>query len=131
MKPAKAATPSVRLLLIDDERGFVATLSKRLAKRNIKATQAFSGREGIQILRKADFDVVLLDLKMEDMDGLEVLKIIKIMVPELPVIMLSGHASEETARIGMRAGAYDYLTKPYDIKELIDKIASAMQAGNK
>jgi len=130
MKPAEGDNPSIRLLLIDDERGFVATLSKRLAKRNVKATQAFSGREGIQILRKADFDVVLLDLKMEDMDGLEVLKIIKIMIPDLPVIMLSGHASEETARNGMRAGAYDYLTKPYDIQELIDKIASATKSCN-
>jgi DNA-binding NtrC family response regulator len=130
MKSAEGDAPPIRLLLIDDERGFVATLSKRLAKRNVKATQAFSGREGIQILRKADFDVVLLDLKMEDMDGLEVLKIIKIMIPDLPVIMLSGHASEETAHNGMRAGAYDYLTKPYDIQELIDKIASATKSGN-
>ncbi|KJS30158.1 MAG: chemotaxis protein CheY [Desulfatitalea sp. BRH_c12] len=128
MKPVEGNHPPIRLLLIDDERGFVATLSKRLAKRNVKATQAFSGREGIQILRKADFDVVLLDLKMEDMDGLEVLKIIKIMIPDLPVIMLSGHASEETAHNGMRAGAYDYLTKPYDIQELIDKIASATKS---
>jgi DNA-binding response OmpR family regulator len=121
--------PLVRLLVIDDERAFVSTLAKRLAKRNILATQAFSGREGIQILRRADFDVVLLDLKMEDIDGMEVLRIIKIMVPELPVIMLSGHASEETARTGKKAGAFDYLTKPYDLNELIDRIHSAIHGG--
>ncbi|MBI5549948.1 MAG: response regulator [Desulfobacterales bacterium] len=118
--------PSVRLLLIDDEKGFVATLAKRLARRNIQATQAYSGREGIQALRRQDFDVVVLDLKMEDMDGLEVLKIIKIMAPEMPVIMLSGHASDEAAQTGIKAGAFDYLTKPYDLKELLDKIAAAL-----
>jgi DNA-binding response OmpR family regulator len=118
--------PSVRLLLIDDEKGFVATLAKRLARRNIQATQAYSGREGIQALRRQDFDVVVLDLKMEDMDGLEVLKIIKIMAPEMPVIMLSGHASDEAAQTGIKAGAFDYLTKPYDLNELLDKIGAAL-----
>lgn len=126
MKATKGSDKALRLLLIDDERGFVETLSKRLARRNIAATQACSGREAIQILRKAEFDVVVLDLKMEDMDGLDVLKIIKIMAPELPVIMLSGHASEEAAHIGRSAGAYDYLTKPYDLSELLDKINSAV-----
>jgi DNA-binding response OmpR family regulator len=114
------------MLLIDDEKGFVATLAKRLARRNIQATQAYSGREGIQALRRQDFDVVVLDLKMEDMDGLEVLKIIKIMAPEVPVIMLSGHASDEAAQTGIEAGAFDYLTKPYDLKELLDKVSLAM-----
>ncbi len=118
--------PSVRMLLIDDEKGFVATLAKRLARRNIQATQAYSGREGIQALRRQDFDVVVLDLKMEDMDGLEVLKIIKIMAPEMPVLMLSGHASDEAAQTGIKAGAFDYLTKPYDLKELLDKIGAAL-----
>jgi DNA-binding response OmpR family regulator len=115
------------MLLIDDEKGFVATLAKRLAKRNVLATQAYSGREGIQALRRQDFDVVVLDLKMEDMDGLEVLKIIKIMAPDLPVIMLSGHASDEAAQTGIKAGAFDYLTKPYDLNELMEKIGSAMK----
>ncbi len=119
-------SPLVRMLLIDDEKGFVATLAKRLARRNIEAIQAYSGREGIQALRRQDFDVVVLDLKMEDMDGLEVLKIIKIMAPDLPVIMLSGHASDEAAHTGIKAGAFDYLTKPYDLNELLDKINAAM-----
>lgn len=121
----------IELLLIDDEKGFVATLSKRLARRNINATQAYSGREGIQAMRKADFDVVVLDLKMEDMDGLEVLKILKIMAPHTPVIMLSGHASDETAHKGIEAGAYDYLTKPYGLDELIDKIVKAIGSPKK
>lgn len=118
--------PPIRMLLIDDEKGFVATLAKRLARRNIQVTQAYSGREGIQALRRQDFDVVVLDLKMEDMDGLEVLKIIKIMAPDMPVLMLSGHASDEAAQTGIKAGAFDYLTKPYDLKELLDKIGAAL-----
>ena len=118
--------PPIRMLLIDDEKGFVATLAKRLARRNIQATQAYSGREGIQALRRQDFDVVVLDLKMEDMDGLEVLKIIKIMAPDMPVLMLSGHASDEAAQTGIKAGAFDYLTKPYDLSELLDKITAAL-----
>lgn len=126
MSDPAGTNPSVSMLLIDDEKGFVATLAKRLARRNIQATQAYSGREGIQALRRQDFDVVVLDLKMEDMDGLEVLKIIKIMAPEVPVIMLSGHASDEAAQTGIEAGAFDYLTKPYDLKELLDKVSLAM-----
>lgn len=127
MNASEGPAQPIRLLLIDDEQGFVNTLAKRLAKRNIQTTPAYCGRDGIQILRRADFDVVVLDLKMEDMDGLEVLKIIKVMAPDLPVIMLSGHASEEAAHIGISAGAYDYLTKPYDLNEMLEKIAKAVQ----
>jgi len=126
MSDPAGTNPPVHMLLIDDEKGFVATLAKRLARRNIQATQAYSGREGIQALRRQDFDVVVLDLKMEDMDGLEVLKIIKIMAPEMPVIMLSCHASDEAAQTGIKAGAFDYLTKPYDLSELLDKINAAI-----
>lgn len=127
-EPIKKSLP-IRLLLIDDEKGFVTTLAKRLSKRNIQATQAYSGREGIQAMRKAEYDVAVLDLKMEDMDGLEVLKILKIMAPEMPVIMLSGHASAEAAQNGIKAGAFDYLTKPYDLKDMIDVIIRAVQPG--
>ena len=121
METGSAPAP-LRLLLIDDEKGFVGTLAKRLVKRNIEVTTAFSGKEGIQKLRKTDFDVVVLDLKMEDMGGLEVLRILKIMVPDLPVVMLSGHASDQSVREGIEAGASDYLTKPCDFSELVEKI---------
>lgn len=117
-EPLRRTSP-IRLLIIDDEKGFVATLAKRLAKRNILVTQTYSGREGLQAMRKGEYDLALLDLKMEDMDGLEVLKIIKMMAPEMPVIMLSGHASADAARNGIKAGAFDYLTKPYDLNDLI------------
>ena len=118
----------LKLLLIDDEKGFVEVMSKRLSKRNIQVTKAFSGTGGIQALRGEDFDVAVLDLKMEDMDGLEVLKIFKTMVPQMPVIMLTGHGSEEAAREGIRLGAFDYLTKPCELEELVQKIHEAVGA---
>lgn len=132
-EPSKNKSP-IRLLIIDDEKGFVATLSKRLAKRNIHVTQAYSGRDGIQAMRKGEYDLAVLDLKMEDMDGLEVLKIIKIIAPEMPVIMLSGHASAEAAQNGIKAGAFDYLTKPYDLNDLIviiDRAVGGARPGNR
>ena len=117
----------IRLLLVDDEEGFVSVLTKRLVRRNINVTVALSGTEGIQSLRKQDFDVAVLDLKMEDMDGIEVLKIFKKMYPEMAVIMLTGHGSEQAAKEGMEYGAFDYLTKPCQLEELIKKITESVK----
>ena len=113
------STKRMRLLLVDDEESYVNVLSKRMTKRNFEVSSALSGAQAIRILRKQDFDAVVLDLKMEDMDGIEVLKILKTMAPELPVIMLTGHGSETAAREGITFGAFDYLTKPCDLDELI------------
>lgn len=115
----------IELLLVDDEEAYVQVLAKRLGKRNIRVTPALSGSEGIQELRRRDFHVAILDLKMEDMDGLEVLKIFKKMVPKMPVIMLTGHGSEAAAREGLKLGAFDYLTKPCDFEDLVRKIMEA------
>ena len=119
----------IRLLLIDDEEAYVQVLAKRLGRRNIQVTPALSGSEAIQKLRRDDFDVAILDLKMEDMDGLEVLKIFKKMVPNMPVIMLTGHGSETAAREGLELGAFDYLTKPCDFEDLVSKIVEACGKG--
>jgi DNA-binding response OmpR family regulator len=118
----------IKILLVDDERGFVDVISKRMSKRNIEVTKAYSGREALQALRKTDFDAAVLDLKMEDMDGIEVLKIFKKIIPDLPVIMLTGHGSEEAARDGIQLGALDYLTKPCDLEELIVKIKEVVSS---
>jgi len=115
----------VRLLLIDDEKDFVNILSKRIKRRNIDVKKAFSGTEAIQALRGQEFDVAVLDLKMEDMDGIEVLKMLKILDPELAVIMLTGHGSAEAAGRGIELGAFDYLTKPCELEELLEKIMAA------
>jgi len=119
----------IKILFVDDEKGFVDVISKRMSKRNIEVTKAYSGKEALQALRKTDFDAVVLDLKMEDMDGIEILKIFKKIVPDLPVIMLTGHGSEEAARDGIRLGASDYLTKPCDFEELIVKIKDVVSSG--
>jgi DNA-binding NtrC family response regulator len=115
----------IKLLLVDDEHGYVSVLAKRMAKRNIVAVTATNGNEAIQTLRISHFDCAVLDLKMEDMDGIEVLKIFKKMDPTMPVIMLTGHGSETAAREGVQFGAFDYLTKPCDLNELIDIICAA------
>jgi DNA-binding NtrC family response regulator len=115
----------IKLLLVDDEPGYVSVLAKRMAKRNIVAVAATSGNEAIQTLRSIHFDCAVLDLKMEDMDGIEVLKIFKKMDPAMPVIMLTGHGSETAAREGIKSGAFDYLTKPCNLDELIHVICNA------
>jgi DNA-binding NtrC family response regulator len=120
----------IKLLLVDDEEGYVRVLSKRMAKRNIRVTAALSGSEAIQTLRRQDFDVAVLDLKMEDMDGIEVLKIFKKMDPQMAVIMLTGHGSEKAAREGIEFGAFDYLTKPCDLEDLLGKIREAVQTNS-
>lgn len=119
----------IEILLVDDEAGFVKVVSKRMAKRNIKVTGALSGTEALQMLRKRDFDLIVLDLKMEDMDGIEVLKILKKMAPEVPVIMLTGHGSDDAAREGMEHGAVEYLTKPCDLEHLVETILGVVHHG--
>ena len=124
-------TDPIRLLIVDDEVGFVNILTKRLSRRNMEVTSAYTGTEAIQILRKQDFDVAVLDLKMEEMDGIEVLKIFKKMDPKIVVIMLTGHGSEKAAREGIEFGAFDYLTEPCELKELLAKIREAYQERNR
>jgi DNA-binding NtrC family response regulator len=124
-------TDPIRLLIVDDEVGFVNILAKRLSRRNMEVASAYTGTEAIQILRKQDFDVAVLDLKMEEMDGIEVLKIFKKMDPKMVVIMLTGHGSEQAAREGIEFGAFDYLTKPCEIEELLAKIREAYQERNR
>jgi len=124
---SKHADKQIKLLLVDDEKGFVDVIAKRMSKRNIHVTKAYSGTEALKALRKTDFDIAVLDLKMEDMDGIEILKLFKKIVPDLPVIMLTGHGSEAAARDGIKFGAFDYLTKPCDFEELIAKIKEGYQ----
>ncbi len=118
-------TDRIRLLLIDDEEGYVNVLANRLEKRHFDVTKAFSGGDAIKAVRGRDFDVAILDLKMEDMNGIEVLKIFNQMGLDMQIIMLTGHGSQEAARDGIRLGAFDYLTKPCELHELIEKINMA------
>ncbi|MCX5874195.1 MAG: response regulator [Deltaproteobacteria bacterium] len=117
---------TTKLLMIDDEEGFVSALSKRLAMRDIEVIPAFSGQEGLAKLNEdTSIDVILLDVKMPGMDGIETLRRIKAAHPIVEVIMLTGHATWETAIEGMKLGAFDYLMKPCEIDDLITKLEAA------
>jgi DNA-binding NtrC family response regulator len=119
-------TVPINLLLVDDEEGFVSVLSKRLKKRNIVVTPALSGSIAIEKFRAERFDVVLLDLKMEFMDGIEVLKALKEMDPSVPVVMITGHGSTEEARRCLDHGAVDCLPKPYDFDRVVETIRGVL-----
>ena len=118
--------PSV--LVVDDEVQFVETLVKRLTKRGVKVRSAHSGQEALDVLAAGGAtktDVVILDVKMPVMDGLEALAAIKEKHPLIEVIMLTGHATVESAIEGMKHGAFDYLMKPCDLDVLMAKLTEA------
>jgi len=116
----------VNVLLVDDEVPFVETLTKRLARRNLEITPAYDGREALEKLAESrTVEVVILDVKMPGMDGIETLREIKAGHPLVEVIMLTGHATVETAIEGMKLGAFDYLMKPCDIDVLVSKVEDA------
>jgi len=114
-----------KVLIVDDEKDFVEMLSLRLNEVGEKVSSAYSGQECLETLKKADVDVVILDIKMPGMDGIETLKEIKKGFPLVEVIMLTGHGSTETAVEGMKSGAFDYLMKPADFDDLTAKLEGA------
>ncbi|MDZ7831260.1 MAG: response regulator [Desulfobacterales bacterium] len=118
----------IRLLIVDDEEGYVNVLANRLKRRGLDICKTYSGAEAIQAAARKTFDVVILDLKMEDMDGIEVLKIFNRMGLRMKVIMLTGHGSQAAAREGVQLGAFDYLTKPCELNDLLEKIKAAYQS---
>jgi two-component system, OmpR family, response regulator len=114
-----------KVLFVDDEIDFLETLKKRMKKRGMDVSGSGSGEEALQLLDDKQVDVVVLDVKMPGMDGIEVLREIKKRYPLIEVIMLTGHASVEVAIEGMELGAFDYLMKPMDIDELLYKLQDA------
>ena len=114
-----------RVMLVDDEKDFLETLCKRLTKRKLDVTSATGGREAITKIQSMPIDVVVLDVRMPDMDGIETLKRIKKIKPSVEVIMLTAHADLEVAMEGMELGAFDYLMKPIEIDELLYKLQDA------
>ena len=114
------------VLLVDDETAFVEAMTRRLSKRDLKITPAFSGDDALKQLKENDqIEVVILDVKMPGMDGIETLQEIRQRYPLVEVIMLTGHATVESAIEGMKRGAFDYLMKPCDIDHLISKVSEA------
>lgn len=118
---------NIKILLVDDEVEFLETLMKRMKKRNVDVSGVGSGEDALSQLDLRPPDVVILDVRMPGMDGIETLKKIKQKHPLIEVIMLTGHASLEVAIQGMELGAFDYLMKPMDIDELIYKVQDAYQ----
>jgi DNA-binding NtrC family response regulator len=116
-----------RILIVDDEREVLETLSQRLSIREYDVTTAFSGKEAIETLKVQNFDVVILDVLMPGMDGVETLREIKRMKPLTEVIMLTGNTTVEVAVEGMKLGAHDTLTKPCETKDLISKVDKAYE----
>jgi DNA-binding NtrC family response regulator len=116
---------ALRVLFVDDEADFRETIIKRMLKRRIDALGFGSGEEVLSWLANDTADVVVLDVRMPGMDGIETLRAIKQLRPLIEVIMLTGHASLEIAREGMQLGAFDYLMKPVDLDELLYKIEDA------
>jgi len=115
------------VLLVDDEAPFVDTMTKRLAKRKLTVFKSYSGEEALETLKQnSKIDLVILDVKMPGMDGIETLKEIRKEFPLVEVIMLTGHATVETSIEGMRLGAFDYLMKPCDMDVLIEKVNAAV-----
>ncbi len=114
-----------RVLIVDDEKDFVEMLAMRLEGIGERVYSAFSGSECLTTLKERNIDVVILDIKMPGMDGVETLKEIKKLYPLVEVIMLTGHGSTETAVEGMKLGAFDYLLKPADFSELSGKLVGA------
>jgi DNA-binding NtrC family response regulator len=114
-----------RVLLVDDEKDFVEMLSLRLQEAGEKVSAAYSGKECLEGLEATQIDVVVLDIKMPGMDGIETLREIKKRFPLVEVILLTGHGSTETAVEGMKLGAFDYLMKPADFDDLTAKLQAA------
>ena len=118
----------IRVLLVDDEVEFLGTLIKRMKHREIDVDGVGSGEEALTSLEEDPVDVVVLDVKMPDMDGIDVLREVKGRLPSIEVVMLTGYANIEVAVRGMELGAFDYLMKPIDIDELLHKIEDAYKA---
>lgn len=114
-----------RILIVDDEERFRTTLGKRLGERGLDVETVGSGEEAVKIIKEKLFDVIILDVKMPGMDGIETLTELKKINPNIEVLLLTGHASVDSAVDGMRLGAYDYLMKPCEIEVLMEKINGA------
>ena len=119
---------SMNILMVDDEVDLTATLVERLGIRGFEAEAVQTGSEALERIRNGHFDVVVLDIKLKGEDGVEVMKQIKQIKQDLPVILLTGHMSKEANEEGLKAGAIDYIIKPIDIDNLIIKLRAAVAA---
>ena len=116
----------MKIMLVDDEERFLKTTKKLLEKKGYAVLTAVSGEEALEKLKIQNVHVVILDVKMPGMDGNETLKAIKTLYPLVEVIMLTGHGTMDSAIDGLKSGAFDYLVKPADIDDIMEKATEAM-----
>jgi DNA-binding response OmpR family regulator len=118
-------TRKMKVLVVDNETEFASTLAERLRLRKIKAESVYSGAEALAAIPRFLPDVIILDIQMPDMTGLEVLARVKAIDPTIEVILLTGHGSFEAGITGMELGAFDYIVKPVDLIQFMEKITEA------
>ena len=118
---------NLRVLVVDDEADFLETIVKRLQRRKIDACGVDGGKKALDLVENERFDVVVLDILMPGMDGIETLKLLKKKKPFIEVIILTGHGSVESGLQGMQFGAFDYIMKPAELDELLEKIQQAYE----
>jgi len=117
---------AIHVLIVDDEEDFLRALVMRLELRGMDAHGVMSGDEALKTLAERHFDVVVLDIKMPGMDGLDVLRAIRRSHPQVVVLVLTGHASQELNTEGRSLGAYDYLIKPVKLETIVERITTAV-----
>ena len=117
----------MRIMLVDDEERFLKTTKKLIEKKGYGVLTALSGEEALEKLKPQNIHVVILDVKMPGMDGNQTLKAIKTLYPLVEVIMLTGHGTMDSAIDGLKSGAFDYLVKPADIDDIIEKAMEAFE----
>jgi len=118
---------NIKVLVVDDELDFLETIVKRLERRGFKAFGVLSGKAALEYLESNDVDVIVLDVRMPGMDGIDVLKEVVTRWPLVQVILLTGHGSLEAGKRGLELGAYDYVLKPAKLEDIIKKIQQAFE----
>ncbi|MGD9947376.1 MAG: response regulator [Desulfobulbus sp.] len=115
------------VLIVDDEQDFREIMTKKLGKRDLNCDSAADGVAALEMIKSKNYDVILLDVKMPGMDGIEALREIKNIAPMVEVVMLTGHASVESGINGIKYGAFDYLMKPMEVDSLMEKLDAAYE----
>jgi DNA-binding NtrC family response regulator len=119
----------LKVLFVDDEEDFVRTMAERMEMRDLGGDIALSGQQALQMLEEDVPDVMVLDLRMPGIDGMEVLRRVKSTFPQIEVIIMTGHGSDQDEEEARRLGAFDYLRKPVDIEQLMETVRNAGRAG--
>lgn len=117
----------IRILVVDDEHDFLKLIKRRLTKRNVDVETVTNGEDALAFLAEHPVDVVILDVRMPGMSGIDVLKEIRKRFRDVEVIMLTGHGSMQSGIEGISLGAYDYILKPFSIDNLLDRIRAAYE----